>query len=254
VLKSERIGHFVASTRIELQEFWDKCYYSREERDKFEPFYSQDYTEDLLDKHEAEVEAIKTYYLDNVALFAKVEKRQQLWWRMVNLQELQKDPQRLKKAKGMQLLIEEKDKKRIQKQLPKIQEELREEMDRFEEETGALFLVGGMPYKDFIECQVADQVDKKEEERGAKAKAKKEQNIHETIYGTVTPAKGMKRKMATSGATPYNDSKRAKPATTSNLLGLTGAGNFTRSMVRSPFKTKSSANLSTRVQIISFKL
>jgi hypothetical protein len=146
--------------------------------DKFDSQHSQDSPKDLLVKTEAEVEAIKTYYLDNVALFAKLKKRQVLVNRMDQLGERQKDRQRLKKAKGTQLLEEEKDLKKMNKQFKKIEEELLEEMDRFKEETGALFLVG----------LFADQRDKKEEERVAKAKAKKEKNIHETIYGTANGA------------------------------------------------------------------
>ena len=239
VIKSQRIGQFIHATRMELQDFWDKCYYSQEERDKFEPFYAEDYTEELLEKHESEVEAIKTYYHDNLGLFRKIEKRQTLWRRMIELEELQKDPQRLKKAKGPQLLEEERDKKRINKQLPKLEDELQREMAAFEESQGCPFLVGGVPYAEFIEAQVLEHQHQQMAEKTAKAIARKEQNIHETIYGTVTPAKGVKRKMGTSGAstgsgsTPYN--KRANLGTTTNLLGVTGS-NMTRSMARSPYR------------------
>ena len=49
--------------------------YSQEERDKFDPFYTDDFTEELLEKHESEVEAIKTYFVENEALFARITKR-----------------------------------------------------------------------------------------------------------------------------------------------------------------------------------
>ena len=64
-----------------------------------------------------QVEAIKTYFVENEALFAKIARRQALWRRMIELEEAQKDPNRLKKARGTQLLDEEKDKKRINKVL-----------------------------------------------------------------------------------------------------------------------------------------
>ena len=48
-------------------------------------------------------------------MFAKIARRQALWRRMIELEEAQKDPNRLKKAKGTQLLDEERDKKRINK-------------------------------------------------------------------------------------------------------------------------------------------
>jgi len=242
VLKTEKIGQFIIATRMELVDFWDKCHYSQEERDKFEPFYADDFTEELLEKHETEVEAIKTYFVENESLFAKIARRQMLWRRMIELEEAQKDPNRLKKARGTQLLDEERDKKRINKQLPKLDEELRLEMDQFEEMNGAPFLVGGMPYVDFVEAQVHEHEAHQMEERTAKAVAKKEENIHATIYGTATPAKKRKAAAASTSSTPYNESKRARGATTT--LGVT-QGTLTRSQIRSPapFKSKSTANL-----------
>jgi len=240
VLKTEKIGQFIHATRMELVDFWDKCYYSQEERDKFDPFYTDDFTEELLEKHESEVEAIRTYFVENEALFARITKRQTLWRRMIELEEAQKDPNRLKKAKGTQLLDEERDKKRINKQLPKLDEELRAEMERFEEENDAPFLVGGVPYVDFIEAQVRNHEAHLVEERTAKKVAKKEENVHATIYGTATPAKSQKRKAGTaaSSATPYNESKRARGAGTTTL-GVT-SGTLTRSQIRSPaFRNKS---------------
>ena len=53
--------------------------------------------------------------MENEDLFAKIARRQALWRRMIELEEAQKDPNRLKKARGTQLLDEERDKKRINK-------------------------------------------------------------------------------------------------------------------------------------------
>ena len=53
--------------------------------------------------------------MENEELFAKIARRQALWRRMIELEEAQKDPNRLKKARGTQLLDEERDKKRINK-------------------------------------------------------------------------------------------------------------------------------------------
>ena len=48
-------------------------------------------------------------------------------------------------------------------------------MDRFEEENGAPFLVGGVPYVDFVEAQVHEHEAHQIQERTAKAQAKKEE-------------------------------------------------------------------------------
>lgn len=48
-------------------------------------------------------------------------------------------------------------------------------MDRFEEANGAPFLVGGVPYVDFIEAQVNEHEAHMIQERTAKAQAKKQE-------------------------------------------------------------------------------
>ena len=50
ILKSEKMEQFILATREELTEYWEKCYYSQAQRDKFEPFFSTNYTEELLNK------------------------------------------------------------------------------------------------------------------------------------------------------------------------------------------------------------
>lgn len=115
MLKSEKIEQFVQATRAELVSLWDLCYYSQSQRDKFFPFYSIDYTESLLEQHEKEVEAIKEYFEQNEEMFKKVAKRQELWRTMLELENKKKDPEHLLKAKGKDLLIEERDRKRVNK-------------------------------------------------------------------------------------------------------------------------------------------
>ena len=39
LLKLQNIRSVIEGTRKELEEWWDKCYYSSEERAKFKPFY-----------------------------------------------------------------------------------------------------------------------------------------------------------------------------------------------------------------------
>jgi len=51
---------------------WDKCYYGDAQRLQFKPFYSDDFSEKLLDEHEAELEKIKKHFNENSHLFAMV--------------------------------------------------------------------------------------------------------------------------------------------------------------------------------------
>jgi hypothetical protein len=51
-------------------------------------------------------------------------------------------------------LQEEKDRKRVNVRLPKIEEKLLTTIEKYETENGNSFLVGGVPFKDYWEGQV----------------------------------------------------------------------------------------------------
>ncbi len=73
---------------------------------------------------------------------------------MLELDAKRKDPTHLFKAKGPALLIEERERKRVTRNLPKVDQELAEAMAEYLERNGTPFLVGGQPYDDFILQQV----------------------------------------------------------------------------------------------------
>lgn len=240
VLKSEKMEQFIQATRQDLVELWDKCYYSQNQRDKFAPFFDTNYNDELLSVHEKEVERLKNYHEANRDLFQKVAKRQDLWKKMLELEAKQKDPGHLLKAKGNTLLLEERDRKRVNKQLPKIEQELMDEMAQFLEVHGRPFLVGGVSYEDFVENQVFEHNRLVEDEKQAKLEARKKQNFHETIYGSkpVTPAAnraGAKRKA--TGQTPVNDSKRYRPE-----LATRSVSTLRSPYVRAPLSSSKKAN------------
>eukprot|EP00094_Tigriopus_californicus_P011075 TCALIF_10686-PA protein Name:"Similar to Prc1 Protein regulator of cytokinesis 1 (Mus musculus)" AED:0.13 eAED:0.14 QI:0/0/0/0.75/1/0.75/4/0/454 len=248
VLKSEKMEQFIHATRQDLIELWDKCYYSQSQRDKFSPFFDTNYNDELLSIHEIEVERLKSYHEANRDLFQKVAKRQDLWKKMLELEAKQKDPGHLLKAKGNTLLLEERDRKRVNKQLPKIEQELMDEMAQFLEIHGRPFLVGGVSYEDFVEAQVFEHNRLVEDEKQAKLEARKKQNFHETVYGSkpVTPAAnraGAKRKA--TGQTPVNDSKRYRPELTTRSVS-TLRSPYVRAPLSSAKKTHS-AHQTSRV-------
>lgn len=65
VAKQENLKLFIDKLRSKLVEQWDKIYKSQEERDSFEFFRSDTYTEDLLQLHEMELEECTRFYNQN---------------------------------------------------------------------------------------------------------------------------------------------------------------------------------------------
>ena len=117
VMKSEKMEQFIKATRKELEVYWDNCYYSHAQRNKFTPQFSTEYTEAVLETHEEEVEKIKVYYESNIELFKKVSTRQQLWEKRLELEAKEKNSKRLLKANFKDLEKERKDRIRVNKKV-----------------------------------------------------------------------------------------------------------------------------------------
>ncbi|KAK9511842.1 hypothetical protein O3M35_000425 [Rhynocoris fuscipes] len=141
-LKLENIKPLILSTREKILEMWNKLHYTEEQRKEFCPFYSPFFNEDVLGLLEFQLEKLTAYYNENIAIFELVEKWNNLWERMTYLDELSKDKNRLYN-RGGQLLKEEKERKAVENNLPKIYVELERVLIEYEEKSGSPFLWNG---------------------------------------------------------------------------------------------------------------
>lgn len=78
-LKIQNIKQVIETIRVELAQFWDQCFYSQEQRQAFAPYYSEDYTENLLHLHDIEVIRLRNYYEAHKELFEGVQKWEESW-------------------------------------------------------------------------------------------------------------------------------------------------------------------------------
>ena len=60
-LKKANIEQFIINLRNELNEIWDRCFYSDNQKNAFQALHNIDFTEELLEKHEAELDKMKEY-------------------------------------------------------------------------------------------------------------------------------------------------------------------------------------------------
>jgi len=202
-IKKANIEKFVNTLRNELHKLWDDCFYSPEQRNRFSPLHSIDFTEELLEAHEAEAAKVKKYLHDNKELFNKVAQRQEVWNKFMELERKAKDPSRLLNARGTSLLVEEKERNKVNKALPRVEQELESLIADWERLHQTQFLVGGVCLKDFIEAQKLEHVQQLEAEKHAREKQKKETLLQETRYGAKpsTPAR-LKGHNSTAKMTP----------------------------------------------------
>lgn len=148
--KRQNLKKFVDKVRQELLIMWEKTLKSDDEKRRFKYFTSDVYSDDLIRIHEIELEELSQFYNDNEAIFALVAERKLLWARMTALEEKANAPNRFNN-RGGQLLREEKERKTIAHKLPKIEQELRELVNEFEEQHKRKFTVYGREVLEMIE-------------------------------------------------------------------------------------------------------
>ncbi|XP_019770941.1 protein regulator of cytokinesis 1 isoform X1 [Dendroctonus ponderosae] len=123
VLKKENIQDFVEKLRSRLEELWRKCHCAESVKSSFTCFYSDCYTEDLLDLHEIEIDKWEKYYKDNKQLIQLVEKHKELWQAVRVLEENASATNRYKN-RGGNLLQEEKERNKLSKLIPKLEADI----------------------------------------------------------------------------------------------------------------------------------
>ncbi|KAE8145369.1 microtubule associated protein-domain-containing protein [Aspergillus avenaceus] len=161
-LKRQNLHLFVEDARCRLQELWDSLYYSEEEMLDFTPAFSDVYSDALLEAHEAEIVRLDALKEQRAPVLALVDKHRSILADKEALAVSSQDASRLM-ARGTsgqrrdpgKLLREEKMRKRIAKELPKVEADLRKELENFEDEYGRPFLVHGERYLDELTPVVA---------------------------------------------------------------------------------------------------
>jgi protein regulator of cytokinesis 1 len=183
-LKRQNIKRFVEEIQQELKYWWDKCLVGEEERMQFRPHSSECFTEDLLELHELEVQKLQTYYEQNSVIFELAKQRQELWDKMLEMENRASDPNRLFQNRGGQLLLEEKERRNIGKELPKVERELTKHIKLYEEQHKTPFKIYGESAIEIINNQWALHRENKEHERKAKKFAKDRQLEVESRMGS----------------------------------------------------------------------
>nr|POE74300.1 anaphase spindle elongation protein 1 [Quercus suber] len=158
-LKRQNLHLFVEDARFKLQALWDGLYFSEEEMLDFTPAFSDVYSDALLSAHEHEIERLEALKEQRAPILAAVDKHRSLLQDRQDLEKSSQDASRLmgKGGKGERrdpgkLLREEKQRKRITKDLPKVETDLRKTLEAWENEYGRPFCVHGQRYLDELDA------------------------------------------------------------------------------------------------------
>ena len=161
-LKHQNLHLFVEDARFKLQELWDSLYFAEEEMLEFAPAFSDVYSDALLSAHEQEISRLEVLKEQRAPILAVVDRHRSLIQDREDLEKSSQDASRLmaKGTKGERrdpgkLLREEKQRKRITKELPKVEADLRKTLENWEDEYGRPFCVHGRRYLDELDARAA---------------------------------------------------------------------------------------------------
>ncbi|VVC42520.1 Hypothetical protein CINCED_3A018181 [Cinara cedri] len=157
-LKKKNIALCIENLRGEINYLWNKCYFGEKQKKECHVYFmeksiNKEYNEYLIELLEIEVDQLKKFYADNSSIYYLIEERNHLWKKMLMIQKLTNDPTRYWQNRGGQLLKEEKERKIIQKELPRVEQELKSLLHSFEEQNGKSFLYYDEKLIHFIDNQ-----------------------------------------------------------------------------------------------------
>ncbi|KAM7015364.1 protein regulator of cytokinesis 1b isoform 3-T3 [Tautogolabrus adspersus] len=230
-LKLLNIRNVTDAIRSEIAVFWEKCFLSIDQRQDFAPYFSEDFTEELLSVHDAEIQRLKQHYEDHRELFDGVHQWEDSWRLFLELEKKATDPTRFAN-RGGNLLKEEKQRSELHKSLPKLEKKLKAQIDTWESEQGREFLVSGQKFLQYVEEQWELHRIEKEKEKEERHLKKSKQTEVDMLYGTAVRTPTKRRFLGTT--TPnktrkFNATSSISSATSNSTMRSAFGGTVCRS-------------------------
>ncbi|EJD08479.1 uncharacterized protein FOMMEDRAFT_116908 [Fomitiporia mediterranea MF3/22] len=211
-LKRERMSVFIGNAREEIEVLWDELMYGEMERAEFAPFTDDEHSEDLLTTHEDEIRRLKEERRIKAPLLTSIRKYFEICDGEKELAAAAQDQSRLL-GRGPRdpgrLLREEKMRKRVKREKPRLEQELLNSIPAWEEAEGRPFLVNGVRVMEVLESLGATA---KESSRQTKTRA------GSVPARSTTPQTGIKRSASRSASSDSesNPNKRARVVSTTS--------------------------------------
>ncbi|KRY80040.1 Protein regulator of cytokinesis 1, partial [Trichinella pseudospiralis] len=194
----------------ELTIYWEKCKISQNERNCFLQSIEDKYSTDALALYDREIERLNTFYESRKCLFDLIEKWENLWKQKIDFESRDSNAMRFLN-RGGSLLQEEKERKAVEKKLPKVRLEIQQALSEWNAENPtATFLYDGLPVLKKLEQIEAAYYEEKEKEKIEKKLAKTRKLESEARFGSSTPVRG---RLATMMRTPTPKTTSARKTT-----------------------------------------
>ncbi|XP_035383534.1 protein regulator of cytokinesis 1-like isoform X2 [Electrophorus electricus] len=180
VLQRAKLEEVIDKARQELVVWWNKCMFGPEQKEPFNAYFCDDnYTEELLNLHDSELLKVKEFYKVARPLLENLEKWEKNWALFQDFERKAADPNRFSNRGGA-LLKESKDRAKVQKLLPKLEEELKARVDTWETEQGCTFLMKGQSVMEYISRQWEEYRSQKDKEKNERMSKKADSTLFKT--------------------------------------------------------------------------
>ncbi|KAF9191309.1 hypothetical protein BGZ51_007487 [Haplosporangium sp. Z 767] len=188
-LKSQKLEEFILEERDNLYELWDKLYYSLDQRESFAPVFDNNFTDENLAIHEAEVARLLAEVEENEHILNAIEKYRRMLDDFREFEITAMDAQRLFHRDPGRLLREEKFRNRMAREFPKAESELEEALYQWQQSKGRPFLVYGEEYINTMKLHAQQAREGKENEKLWREHRKHLSLQRDLRYGSQNPKK-----------------------------------------------------------------
>ncbi|XP_037570216.1 protein regulator of cytokinesis 1-like isoform X1 [Dermacentor silvarum] len=221
--KRERLREFVVRVKDELLTWYKKCCLPKSR------VYLDDDCEDVTEQHLAKLEeqlkSLKDFYSENKVIIAKAERHEALWLRSLELEKLAMDPSRLMN-RGGRLLLETKERQRLQTELPRLRQEIKDYITTYSGRS-EIFALWGKDFLSHLDSQQRAHAEEKERERleresRRKATPSKSSSMKRTFCATPSSSASKMSRLGISSATIGSSRRGGTPASKNNLVAHGG--------------------------------
>lgn len=224
-LKAQSLSTLISHARTKLTELWDELQMGADERAEFREFTTTDVSDAVLEAHESMIKLMEVRAAAMRPLLQLIEKRAALREEAAELKRSEQDPNRYKIPH--RLIQETRLRNKLDKQIPKVEQELRQGIPAWEASYGE-FRVNGIRFIDIMDEEDAAEAHRRDEEKMQKEREKtlKKAAAHSLNGPTAAPTNTVR---LTSGSKVLGE--RPASAVAARVPGATQTGGVTKAGV-----------------------
>ncbi|GAA5944347.1 Ase1p [Sporobolomyces koalae] len=277
-LRRSNLSSFIHAERESLTQLWDQLYLSHAERvSRFPAFtisvdpimvwndelgfeqetVNDNVSEELLIRHEREREKVQLEVEDAKLVLERLARYFEVVQKAKDLEAAAADPSRLTaRGSSTKLLLEERDRKRVAKEKPKLEADLRALIPEWEAKHRRPFLVDGVPFIESLDEQQRAQEMEKENKRRTKlgtSGSGSARPLRAQPTGATTTVAPLKRQMtgASSKSNASSSSASGHPPPAKRQVAMTTGSSTHSSGYSHPSMTRPKSVLGMRNQFVA---